>query len=237
MTIDTSKPSLPLLKLMQLSSASLPVGGYAYSQGLETAVDRSLIADVEQTFQWLQVQLRHGLGTLDLAVILRLYKAFADNDSATVQYWNQYLLASRETKELLFADVEMAKALIRLLGSLGMDYSSMGFSKRYIANDVTTHSSFTAIFALAAWRWGITAQDCCSGYCWSWLENQAAAATKLVPLGQTQAQQLITRLQPLIPEAISKAEAMSDDEIGASQPGVAIASAQHETQYSRLFRS
>jgi len=69
------------------------------------------------------------------------------------------------------------------------------------------------------------------------LENQVAAATKLVPLGQTSAQRLLGEMQRDIPAAIDYSEALEDNAIGASLPALAMASAWHETQYSRLFRS
>jgi urease accessory protein len=69
------------------------------------------------------------------------------------------------------------------------------------------------------------------------LENQVAAAIKLVPLGQTDGQKLIGELLPHIPDLLAKAKMLTDDEIGASLPLLAILSGQHETQYSRLFRS
>ena len=75
------------------------------------------------------------------------------------------------------------------------------------------------------------------GFGWSWLENQVAAAIKLVPLGQTDGQRLQIRLMPVLEEVVTLAMALSDDEIGAGLPGLAVASARHETQYSRLFRS
>ena len=77
----------------------------------------------------------------------------------------------------------------------------------------------------------------CLGYVYSWLENQVAAATKLVPLGQSSAQRLLGELLQQVPMAMATAAAMADDDIGASLPRVALASCWHETQYSRLFRS
>ena len=101
------------------------------------------------------------------------------------------------------------------------------------ANDM----SFVCLFGLCAQQWEIPYRLTAMGLSWSWLENQVAAATKLVPLGQTQAQQLLIKLQPILSEVINSAEYISEDEIGGGLPALAIASALHETQYSRLFRS
>ena len=76
-----------------------------------------------------------------------------------------------------------------------------------------------------------------SGYCWTYIDNQVAAATKLVPLGQTQAQNLLFELTKNTHIIIEKSNNIIDDDIGTSLPHLAMASAWHETQYSRLFRS
>ena len=69
------------------------------------------------------------------------------------------------------------------------------------------------------------------------MENQVAAATKLLPLGQSAAQRILDDLIGIIPGAVSASQSASDAEIGSSLPGLAMASALHETQYTRLFRS
>jgi urease accessory protein len=97
--------------------------------------------------------------------------------------------------------------------------------------------SFVVLFAIAATHWQVEFDSAALGFSWSWLENQIAAATKLVPLGQTQAQLLLGELQPTLSEAIALSKTIDEDDIGAGLPAVAIASCLHETQYSRLFRS
>ena len=86
-------------------------------------------------------------------------------------------------------------------------------------------------------RWEIPFAKLAQGFVWSWLENQIAAATKTVPLGQTQAQRLLSQLMEDIPAVCAHAEKVADADIGAGLPAFAIASACHERQYSRLFRS
>jgi urease accessory protein len=72
---------------------------------------------------------------------------------------------------------------------------------------------------------------------WGWLENQVLCAVKLVPLGQVAGQQLLKKLAGKLPVLVQQALALSDDEIGGSVFGLALASSRHEMQYSRLFRS
>ena len=225
MAITTTDSAL--LRLMQLSSAALPVGGYSFSQGLEFAIDEGWLKDSADIAEWLSLQMSASLAKIDLPLLQRQLIAAKNYNIEQLNYWNAYILACRETKELRLTDTAMGIALIRLLKQLDVATPFVSASEM----------TFLTAYAMAAASWGIDARAASHGYVWSWLENQVAAATKLVPLGQTQAQQLLSELLVDIPGVIDIAEGISDDEIGASMPAVAMASAQHETQYSRLFRS
>ncbi len=221
-TITTTDHAL--LRLLQLSSVSLPVGGYAFSQGMEYAIDAVWVRNAEQVESWLQLQLLQGVARTDLP-LLRL--AMQDDAEVHWQTLNDLSLACRETRELRLTDSAMGEALRRVLRNLGIE----------VPDVLQQEVSFIVLFAFAAKHWGLAFDAAALGLGWSWLENQVAAATKLVPLGQTQAQQLLNDLQPLLPQAIEIAKDVEEDFIGAGLPALAIASSRHETQYSRLFRS
>ncbi len=70
-----------------------------------------------------------------------------------------------------------------------------------------------------------------------WAENQVLAAIKLVPLGQTDGQKLLSSAIEMIPDQVVIGLSLKDAELGYTSPGQGIASALHETQYTRLFRS
>lgn len=213
-----------LLRLLQLSSVSLPVGGYAFSQGLEYAIDVGWVRNSDQVEDWIQWQLSESIAHCDLPI---LFATMQTTDPQQLNEYNDLILACRETKELRLTDTAMGEALYRLLTSLSIETP---FHK---SDDI----SFVVLFAIAAKHWQIPFQTAALGFCWSWLENQIAAATKLVPLGQTQAQILLGTLQHKIPNAIDVGRTIDTDDVGAGLPCIAIASARHETQYSRLFRS
>lgn len=217
-----------LLRLLQLSSVSLPVGGFAFSQGLEYAIDAGWIKNEAAVYAWLNQQLLHSVAQVDLPLLRLVMAATAQQDWSYVEQLNDLALACRETKELRLTDTAMGDALKRLLDSLE------------VAHPFDTSAqpvSFVTLFAVASEHWGIDPHVAALGFSWAWLENQVAAATKLVPLGQTQAQRLLGRLQPVIREAIAHAATVNEDNIGAGLPMVAMSSALHEQQYSRLFRS
>ncbi len=224
-------PTDPLahLRLLQLVSPALPIGGFTYSQGLEWAVEAGWVCDVESLDDWLEGLIDDNLGGLELPLLYRLYRACEQDDPVAIGRWGRMLYASRETRELRAEECNRARALITLLQNLGVAQIDAW-------RDVLAHCQ-AAPFAMAAVHWSIASEDCALGYAWSWLENQVAAAVKLVPLGQTDGQRVLLALAERLPIVVAKASLVDDDDIGAAAPALAIASARHETQYTRLFRS
>ncbi len=225
----TEASSIPLLRLLQLVSPTLPVGAYAYSGGLESAVAAGWVSDAAQARDWIDGVLEHNLCGLDVPVLQRMYHAWQQDDVETVRSWSRFLAASRESAELLAEDRQMGQALARLLVSMDIEVA-----RGWVSG---AHCSWVAMFALAAVRWGIAEREAQLGYLWSWCENQVAAAVKLVPLGQTAGQQILAWCGERIPARIDSCCSINDDDIGQLAPALAIISAQHEQQYSRLFRS
>lgn len=221
--------STRLLHLLHLVSPALPVGAYAYSQGQEYAVECGYVTDAESAWEWIAGVMTHSLARLDMPVLLRLARAWKHGSLDKVIYWDQFLQASRESAEFELEDQQMGRALIRLLGSLGVADAVGWENKRSIC--------YATAFALAANHWQLEEHEVLQGFCWSWLENQVAAATKLVPLGQTEAQQVLVALMSAVEDACERSRGIADEDIGAGLPALALLSAQHETQYSRLFRS
>jgi urease accessory protein len=86
-------------------------------------------------------------------------------------------------------------------------------------------------------NWEIPAEATVSAYLWSWVENQVSAAMKTIPVGQVAGQQILADLAAKLPGLVSAVMTMADEEISNYGPMFAIACSQHETQYSRLFRS
>jgi urease accessory protein len=218
-----------LANLFQLVSPSLPIGAYAYSQGLERALADGTVSGEAEVAGWLECQLRVGLGRWDLPLLLRLHACWAAGDEAGALRWSRFLQAGRETAELLAEDRQQGQALARLLDDLEL---ADGGAWR-----ASPDATLAALFARAAVVWDIPATDCAWAHAWAWADGQIAAAIKLVPLGQTAGQRLLLRLGQSLPAVIEAAGDLDEDDLGGAMPGLAVASARHETQYSRLFRS
>ncbi len=218
-----------LLRLLQLSSPALPIGAFAFSQGLESAVALDWIRDEASARDWLEGALGEGLARLDLPVLARLYRAYAANDELAVRTWSSYLLASRESRERRLEDEQLARALARLLADQGVMVSGL--------REPDAELPHAAPFAQAAVAFSIPLEQALLGFAFSWAENQVGALARLVPLGQLAAQRVLAAIGAEIPGAVALAKTLSDAELGSCMPGVALASALHETQYCRLFKS
>jgi urease accessory protein len=229
MSIDAVADDGALLRLLQLISPALPVGAYAYSQGLETAVTQGWVHDEESAWRWLDGLLNNPLCYLDVPVFARLYRAWQAADADRLSAWNDRLYAGREAAELQQEDRHLGAALARLLADLGVVEAA--------AWRAAPRVCFATLFSLAAVRWHIALSPATQGYLWAWAENQVAAATRLIPLGQTAGQRLLVRLMPAIRRAAQRGLLVEDGGIGRAAPGLALASTLHETQYTRLFRS
>jgi urease accessory protein len=225
----TPQSAAALLRLLQLVSPALPVGAYNFSQGLEYAVEAGWVHDEASALEWISGLAAHSIGTFDIPVLVRLYASWESADDGAVRRWNALLLASRETAELRAEERHMGSALAKILFQAGLDEA-----EPWRQNG---QASFAALFALAACRWSIPVGDAACGYLWAWAENQVLGAVKLVPLGQSAGQRLLGTVGALIPGIVGRGSLLCDADIAVSSPGLAYASARHETQYSRLFRS
>jgi urease accessory protein len=219
----------PLLRLLQLASPALPIGAYAYSQGLEHAVTAGWVTTEPAATDWILGLLGNALAHLEVPVLARCMAAFAASDHPSVTRWNDFLLACRGSAELRSEEERLGSALARLLLTLEVEGA-----QPWTAEARPTH---LVMFALAAARWGIAPADAAAGYLFAWAENQVGAASRLVPLGQSAAQRILSRAVEAIPGFTARGLGLDDDDIGFAAPAQAIGAALHETQYSRIFRS
>lgn len=220
---------LRLLRLLHLVSPTLPIGAFTYSQGIEWAVEEGWIRSPEQLHEWVLYQLQTTVSLLEVPLLMRCYQAVQERDREKLQYWIDFLQASRESHELLLEEKQRGRALTDLL--IAWQIEPAAAWKAQLAQ------SQLAAFAVATCYWQIPITEAAQAYCWGWLENSVLAAIKLIPLGQTAGQCLLQKLIPQIPPSVEIGLQLADTEIGASSPALAIASSCHEIQYTRLFRS
>jgi len=250
-----------LLRLMWLASPALPVGGFSYSEGLEAAIDAGRVQGEAAVGDWLLDQLHLSLARADLPVCAQAFQAWQTRpiqpsqqnqtlapDTTRLQDLNDWVLSTRESAEFRLQTEQMGRSLVEWLrnGEHAQD------PRIACCAGLAPAPSWPVAFALACAlacppgdaaaqaayeEANLAAEQALLALAFGWAENMAQAAMKSVPLGQAAAQRILTRLTQAIPGAVQRALALPDHERQAFTPGLAILSARHESQYSRLFRS
>ncbi len=224
-----------LLKLLQLSSSALPLGAYSYSEGLETAIEQQTINTEQELLAWLHQELSHGAIRLETALMLRSYRCWLAGDLEGLTYWNQWGSAVKETAELREQSWQMGNSLTRLLLALEGNHDNNHLATAIKA--VGKPCNYAIALGITAAHWQIDQHSAILGHFHSWATNLINAGVKLIPLGQTTGQQLLLQLHPEMETAATTIAKLTDEELYSCNWGLALASMQHETQYSRLFRS
>jgi urease accessory protein len=223
----------PLLCLLQLSNSSLPLGAYSYSESLEKLVDDGLINEDNGFKKWLFNELKYGSIRIESAIMIRAYNAFLNQQTDKLIYWNNWLSAHRETVELRQQSWQMGKSLIRLVQALESSNQAIIDSILKIRDPC----NYAIAFGLVAANWQISLEDAMLGYLHSWVNNSINAGVKLIPLGQTTGQKILLAMNQHLVNITQEILALDDENLVSCTWGLSLASMQHETQYSRLFRS
>jgi urease accessory protein len=231
--------SVRFLRLLQLASSTLPVGAYSYSEGLELLVEKGSIKSATALQDWMTQELRHGALRMEVSIMLRAYQATGDQAGEQLLYWNQWWSAARETEELRLQSWQMGRSLLRLFLDLEDPLPNPIIDKNWpvLQELFGQDCNFAIAFGVMAAAWQIDSTDAVLGYLQSWATNLISAGIKLIPLGQTAGQQLLLNLQPILEASAQGILQLPDEALESCGWGLSLASMDHETLYSRLFRS
>jgi urease accessory protein len=221
-----------LLHLLQLSSPSLPIGAYSYSQGLEAALENGLVSDEASARAWITDALQQVVAHFEAPVLWRLMQAFDRVDAEAVHLWTESFLAARDTAEFRAETVQMGYSLGKLLAELKLPRPEL-----LALLQTMPEVPLPTALACGAVALGIPHESALLGMLFSWAENQVLVCVKSVPLGQVAGQRLLLSLRPVLEDAARTAQTLNDDELSNWSPGLSLLSMRHEVQYSRLYRS
>lgn len=209
-----------LARLLCFASPAFPTGGFAYSHGLEWAVEARDVTDAASLSAWVASLLSDGSGRSD-AILLRHAYRMADNapDLAALAELAAALSPSRERQLESLAQGAAFAASARAWGGRAMD------------------AVYPVAFGSFAARQQIDEDAACIAYLSAWTGNLVSAGIRLIPLGQSDGLSLLAGLQPALLHAAAGSRTAALDDIGTACFRADLAAMRHETQYSRMFRS
>lgn len=221
-----------LLHLLQFASPALPIGAYSYSQGLEAALERGLVHDAATARDWIVRHLHEVVACWEAPVCWRLMQAYTRRDWVDAALWSERFIASRDTAEFRAETIQMGFSLTRLVAELGfVDDETLAQLQQQ------SEVALPTAYACAVAALGIPHEAALLAMLFAWAENQVLVCVKSVPLGQVAGQRLLLSLRSELEAAARYAQSVPDEAMSNWAPGLSLLSAQHEVQYSRLYRS
>lgn len=207
-----------ILKLTQWLSPAFPVGGFAYSHGLETAISDGQVTDPASLELWLSTVIAKGTGRADAALLCAAMRA--DADIPALAAWAEALAPSkerwRETQE---------------------QGAAFGAAHGAIAGTQEAPVPLPIAVGRAAGALSLDGARVAALYLQSFASNLVSCAVRFVPLGQTSGQRVLANLHPLVMEVAHSASLIAPQDVTSTVPGADFAAMRHETQEVRIFKS
>lgn len=224
-----------LLRLLTWLSPSFPVGAFSYSHGVEYAVETGLVRDAESLLEWIGTIVAAGSGRVDAALFLAAHDAVNQRDETLMTWALEYGDALRATREFgVEAEGQgraFVEAVVKSWPAAGLSW--MADHARRLERPIV----YPVAVGTAAGAHGLPVRDALVGYLHAFAANLVSAGVRLVPLGQSDGLRVLAGLESLILDAATAALETPREDIGAATVMADWASASHETQYTRLFRS
>ena len=226
---------LSLLRQQSWLSPAFPTGSYSYSHGIEWAVEAGHIHDRESLVDWLGADLCYGSGRNEAIFFMEACRRATDGDRRKLLEIAEFAAAFRGTSEFALESSQQATACLATLRRVWPDPLLETLSE--LLSDLRIAPALSVVFGIRAAKENIPATLTLTAFLQSYLANLVTAAIRLIPLGQTDGQLCIAELEPAVLAMATKTEQATIQDLGSAAFMVDLASASHETQYTRLFRS
>jgi urease accessory protein len=221
-----------LYRLMAWLSPAYPVGAFSYSSGIEWAVEAGDITDAATLLDWLGAMLRDGSGFCDAVFFAQAHRAAAAADDKTLAAVAELAAAFAPSKERHLETTAQGNAFIEATRA-AWPCEALDRLKRVWDGAV----AYPVAVGVAAAGHGVTLEPALAAYLQAVAANLVSAGVRLIPLGQTDGQRVLAALEPVVADTAKRALATQLDDIGSAAFRADLATARHETQYTRLFRS
>ena len=222
----------PDLLLTVWLSPSFPVGAFAYSHGLEWAVEAGDVRDESTLAGWLSDLLEHGGARTDAILLAESWRATSAADAAALAQVNELAIALAPSAERRLETMQQGRSFLDVTEKAWPSDALATFVAR-----VGRNAAYPVAVALAAAAHGVALRPALKAYLLAFSSNLVSAAVRAVPLGQTDGQRVIAQLIPIVEETAMAAQNAPLDDIGGAAFRSDLASMHHETQYTRIFRS
>ncbi len=213
-------------------SPSFPVGAFAYSQGLEMAVERGLVSSRATLQGWMSALIAHGALRNDLIFLAAAHQAITARDSEALTSANTLACALQPSAERYLEATQQGGSF---LSAIAGAWSNAAFAETRAWLDGAV--SYPIAIAAAAAAHGIPLAPTLDAFAFAWAGTLTSAAIRLSVVGQTDAQVVVAALAGTLSAAALHAQTQTLNDIGGAAFSADLASLEHETQYSRLFRS
>ena len=220
------------LLLMAWLSPSFPVGAFAYSHGLEWAVDSGLIKDAATLRHWLDDLIAHGPVRNDCILLAQAWHAVNSQDSIALNGVNDLALALSPTRERRLETSQQGGSFLS-----AVDQSWPAPRVAFARDTLTGPIAYPIAVGAAANAHDIDVESTASAFAFAFVGALVSAAVRLGPIGQTDGQKTLAHCTASVSAVAQFACSATLDDLGGAAFLSDIASMRHETQYSRLFRS
>ena len=221
-----------LYRLMTWLSPSFPVGAFSYSSGIEWAVEAGDITDAASLRGWLAAMLADGSGFCDGVFLAQAHRAVLAQDGATLRGIAELASALVPSRERQLETTAQGRAFIEIARAA---WSSPGLNEIIAACDGAI--VYPVAVGLVSAAHNIPLAPALHAFFHAVVSNWISAGSRLIPLGQTDSQRVLSGLEPVVAATAKRALAASLDDLGSATFRADLASLRHETQYTRLFRS
>ena len=213
-------------------SPSFPTGAFAYSHGLEMARERGLVVDRAGLQDWLHAVITQGSLRNDLIVLAAAYRAAAAHDSGALAAANVLALALQPGAERFLETTQQGGSFLLAIAA-AWPHETVARHRADVRGDI----AYPVAVAIAAAAHAIPLDATLGAFAFAFVGNLTSAAIRLGIVGQTNAQHVIAALAPALHATSAGALASTLDDVGSATFSADLCSLEHETQYSRLFRS
>jgi urease accessory protein len=221
-----------LLRLLAWLSPAFPTGGFAWSHGIEWAVEAGDAHDVASLHDWLDALLRHGTGRSD-AILLR-HAHRAHGDEAALAEIVELGLAAATSRERRAENVGQGNAFVLAVRAWDAGLADHRHPRWREDHDDVPYAVAVGAYAGA---WGIGENDAAAGFLHAFAANLISAAVRLIPLGQSAGLAVLAGLEATLLAVAGATRGAGLEDIGGACFRSDLAALRHETQYTRLFRS